>query len=396
MINYFLLLAIRILINFADSLFYIVSIWMISSNFDNPLYTGMAVSIFMLPEAMLIFVGPIIDKVSPKKILLASIVTQILAVVILLFYHAKVGLFVLYILLFVSSFGSAISYPLEDTLIPNIVEKNRIVEANSGFYIAYEVVDAIFNGISGFLLVVFSYKKLYGINLAMLLLTLVPIYMFRCKRQNKKGFDGYSLKEYYYDLKEGIHYVGSSFDLLLISLPLVVINLYNAINATTLPYYCTSFSNPEMFFGFITMASGIGGVIGGAVAGVISRKVKSGNTLYISLFLKGFFWIIAVLINNMYFALAAFGFSYAFSAINNMVFSAFFQLYPPSDMIGRVNTIIDTLITIAMPIGGVLGGYLLSIVSPKVIYAGFGIFVILVSMLFKRKKIIEAVSGVFN
>lgn len=165
MINYYLLLIVRILINFADSLFYIVSIFMISKSLDNPVYTGIAVSIFTLPDLLLLFIGPIIDRVNPKKILLVSIIAQIVAVLFLLLNFEGMNILFLYTLLFVSSFSSAISYPLEESIIPNIVEKNRIIEANSIFHIAYEIIDAIFNGISGLLLAIFAYKSLYRANL---------------------------------------------------------------------------------------------------------------------------------------------------------------------------------------------------------------------------------------
>ena len=96
-----------------------------------------------------------------------------------------------------------------------------------------------------------------------------------------------------------------------------------------------------------------------------------------------------------FFSLLLFGLSYVFSAVGNTVFSAFFQLFPPENMVGRVNTIIDTVITIAMPLGGFLGGYVLRFVSPIFIYGFFGVIVIIVSTLFGRKKMIEVINKTF-
>ena len=394
-INYYLLLIVRILINFADSLFYIVSIFMISKSFDNPVYTGIAVSIFTLPDLLLLFIGPIIDRVNPKKILLVSIIAQIVAVLFLLLNFEGMNILFLYTLLFVSSFSSAISYPLEESIIPNIVEKNRIIEANSIFHIAYEIIDAIFNGLSGLLLAIFSYKSLYRANLYILLLAFIPIFLFKHKRNNNRIHENYSLAEYRNDLKEGIIFVKNSYCLISVSLPLIIINLYNALNATVLPYYCGFYNEPELFFGYITIVSGVGGIVGGIISSTISKKIKPGRLLFISLFLKGLFWLLAVLSGKPFFSLLLFGLSYVFSAVGNTVFSAFFQLFPPENMVGRVNTIIDTVITIAMPLGGFLGGYTLRFVSPIFIYGFFGVIVIIVSTLFGRKKMIEVINKTF-
>lgn len=62
------LMLIRLIINFADSLFYIVAIWYTSKTLSSSYYTSLVVFLFMIPESLLIFAGPLIDRINPINI----------------------------------------------------------------------------------------------------------------------------------------------------------------------------------------------------------------------------------------------------------------------------------------------------------------------------------------
>lgn len=47
----------------------------------------------------------------------------------------------------------------------------------------------------------------------------------------------------------------------------------------------------------------------------------------------------------------------------NVIYSSLFQVLVPSNMLGRVTTGINTLITIVMPIGSLFEGFISNIVS---------------------------------
>ncbi|MDT8716557.1 hypothetical protein IAI10_07805 [Clostridium sp. 19966] len=58
--------------------------------------------------------------------------------------------------MFMSSLTSNITYPIEDTIVPQIVDTKELVAANSLLTVTYKIFDSLFNGISGFMLVTFS------------------------------------------------------------------------------------------------------------------------------------------------------------------------------------------------------------------------------------------------
>lgn len=109
-------------------------------------------------------------------------------------------------------------------------------------------------------------------------------------------------------------------------------------------------------FGLISAVPGLGGLLGTLVVDKISNKMKSGHILGVFLILKGVFWSIGIIWQNMYLTLLLIFVSYIFSGIYNVIFSSLFQLLTPINLLGRVNTTLESVITLAMPLGGILGG----------------------------------------
>jgi hypothetical protein len=79
-------------------------------------------------------------------------------------------------------------------------------------------------------------------------------------------------------------------------------------------------------------------------------------------------------------------FSYAFSGIYNIIFSSLYQAIPPLNILGRVNTTVDSLITMAMPLGGLVAGYVLRVSSVQVVISSFGICAIIAGIFYLFQK----------
>ncbi len=110
--NFLLLVIARLVINFTDSLFYIICIWYTSKTLSSPYYTSLAIFLFLMPETLLFFIGPIIDRLNPEKILLFSLSIQLvlLGILVMLFNELEINLLLAIMLL--SSFMSTITYPI--------------------------------------------------------------------------------------------------------------------------------------------------------------------------------------------------------------------------------------------------------------------------------------------
>ncbi|MDO4711752.1 MAG: MFS transporter [Peptostreptococcaceae bacterium] len=216
---------IRMLINISDSLVYVCSLWYISER--SPLLLSFAVMSFSMPENFLIFFGPIIDRYDPRKILFRAILAEFVIILLLgvLYYYDRSGDYLLLVLLFAFSFFSTITYPIEEKVIPMIVEKEKLVEANSIVEIAYKIVDILFNGLSGLLISVFAISFLYKVNLVLLIIPIILIKLWKYEKEDDLEKGEYSFSQYRSDLIEGFRFIKTK-KMFRVMIPLVICNFF--------------------------------------------------------------------------------------------------------------------------------------------------------------------------
>ena len=222
--NFSNLLIARLTRNIADSLFYMLAIWYISEN--SALLTSLAMMCFTIPENIIIFFGPLIDRYNRKRMLLINSIIQIILVIILTVLLASNNLSIipLFTIIFISTLLGNLNYEVEDTVIPTIVTEENLVKANAMLEISYTITDSIFNGISGFLIASFSALVLYKLNI---ILFIIPVIFIKNLiipiAKTEKNISKYNFKEYRNDLIGGVKILFQG-DIKKIVIPLVFIN----------------------------------------------------------------------------------------------------------------------------------------------------------------------------
>lgn len=356
--DFLLLMIARLIINFADSLFYIVIIWYTSKTLKSPYYTSIVTFLFLLPETLFIFIGPVIDRINPKKILIYSLLVQLVLFLILSMFFKHLSINILLIIVFISSFMSNVSYPIEDTIIPQIVNTDELVSANSLLTITYKIFDSIFNGISGFLLVAFSTVMIFKINL---IVFIIPAFIIAAIRFTyKKSESTYSLKEYFSDFKEGNVFIKDS-SLVYILIPLIFVNFFNASNEVILPFFSQQYSTSAEYYGLILAIKGVGGIVGALLINYFKKFLPVGKLLSFLLIMNGVFWVGFLFTGGSMISYVFLFVTYIFFGMYNIIYSSLFQAITPIKLMGRVTTTIETIIVIAMPLGTLFGGCILRI-----------------------------------
>lgn len=368
--NLFWLLGVRLLINLGDSLFYVITIWRVADNFNSKLVSGIVVAMFTIPDLFQVFIGPILDRINAKHILGFAILLQlcILILVISLWHVQSVPLLAVFVLL--SSLGSTITYPIEEIMIPKIVQQDKLVFANSLFEVSYRVLDSIFNGVSGLLLTAFSFIELYRLNSVIILLALIPLAYLKFSspiQAHKHKSSEHVTKSYLADVVSGFSFLKKSQLMMDMTIPLTIMNFFTSVDVVALPYYCKLFDHSAVFFGIINTADGVGGILGAAIAGMLTSRLKSGKLISFFLIGEGLLWIIGVTSHNQLLTMTLMFFCAMLVAIYNIVYGTLYQVLPPNTMLGRVNTTVDTVISAAMPLGGILGGIMVNSFSPIIV-----------------------------
>lgn len=142
---------LRLVLNLADSFFYITTLWYVTEHYDNPVYVGILVAFFTISDLFLVFIGPIVDRINYKQSLFISIIIQTLAAILFIFVIPGLNFYALCAIVFVATLFSSLTYLIEETILPQIVETHQVVAMNSIFEISYKSIDILFNAISGLL-----------------------------------------------------------------------------------------------------------------------------------------------------------------------------------------------------------------------------------------------------
>lgn len=164
--NILTLLFVRIVANFSDSLYYMATIWFVKETMSSNTWIGIASFVTLLPVALQIFYGPIIDKYSKKTLLLIAMGIQavILTLIVLLYYVNQLHPPVLLWLIFIATLAADLGYPTESALIPSLVEKEQLGKVNSVFAFTYNSLDIICNAVSGLIIATIGIGMVYFFN----------------------------------------------------------------------------------------------------------------------------------------------------------------------------------------------------------------------------------------
>ncbi|CYL44856.1 Permease [Streptococcus pneumoniae] len=91
------------------------------------------------------------------------------------------------------------------------------------------------------------------------------------------------------------------------------------------------------------------------LAPIVIKYLKSNQIVGVFLFLNGSSWLVAIVIKDYTLSLILFFVCF------NIIFNSLYQQIPPHQLLGRVNTTIDSIISFGMPIGSLVAGTLIDL-----------------------------------
>lgn len=367
--NIYKLLMGRIATNIADSLFYMVILWYFKENRNSQLMVSILFTISSGIDMMSFSLGPLIDKISIKGLLKYStfiqIVISIIVVTILGIGQKSYIIDIVLLLLFIiSSILSAIIYPSEYKLLPLFVTKKDLLRFNGLFQVTYKILDLILDGITTFIItfssvsftIIFS-AVIFGI--ALLFYHSIQINILA---KNILEDDSYFTSSYFNDLLLGWKTLRKEKSILELILPLCVVNLFYGIFAVGLPFFAQTYiQTSALGYGKLLIASSFGSIIGAFLVQKFDLGKKNmGQFIAICFLGAGIFRLFVplsvsvgiglVLINSVI--------SPLWITMMNTNFEALVQTSFSSAILGRVETINDSLLSIMIPIGTLLGGWI--------------------------------------
>lgn len=361
------LLLLTIILNVADSIFYMNMLWYINDNLNNSYYLGIFFAITLIPDMFIFLLGPLIDKFSVKKMLFISVLVQISFLLIFSIFRMHLSIVLIFIIIFIFMMASTFSYAIQGTLIPKLVEKEEVVSANSIFEFSSRILDSFINSITSIMMASFGFMIIFKFNLVVYILSIIVLSTLKLnldknslnnKETSKK--EKYKFENYKHELKEGIIYLNNNKLLKDIAIIFLIVNFFNAIQAVAYPIYSKIFFSGEIYYGLFLGVKGLSGIVGSVSSSYIIKTIKKSNLLGILLSLNGVFWLLAILTQNIFFNLCLFFLGYFCMSIYNIGFNSIFHIVPPEDLLGRINSTVDSLIAFAMPLGSYIGGIIIN------------------------------------
>ena len=370
----------RVVTNAGDSVFYIAVMWLVFELTGSELYTGIAGFLALAPQGLQFVAGPLVDRVSPRRILVATQVVQIAVVVTipLAMMSGQLSVWLLLVVLFVLSVLNQPGYLAESVTIPRLVAKEDLVSTNSLFAVAHQGVFALFNVVGGVLIVTFGTVALFWADavtfgLAAILFSTLRIPAARRTHPPTDGSIGrtVSLPDGGYthagtSIRDGVALVRGSIVAPLLFPPALA---FLAIGGTlaVLPAYATAFGGAEAY-GFLVASVGGGLLLGAVLASVVSN-LQVGRVIIGGLAVSASAWTAALLVDGLAatagLLLLAFG---PLGALSVLLISMV-QAAVPEELLGRVLGIVVSITAAAMPIGSLVGGIVGAATTPTTVLA---------------------------
>jgi len=378
------------------SIFMLLSVHLI---YQNPMYTGIAGFLMAVPFVFAFAVGPIVDRRSKVMIMRLTTLLEfgVLAMLIFVPFQESFGVVFMFAVIFIYSLAALFEAPAGTALLPQVVDEDKIMEANSlirivplvgGIVIALVLFATLDDGT--------IFEFIYGLSAGFLAIAFLFSLFLRDPnaRQDKKDAPPH---DYMVDLKAGAKFIRHNV-LLYTTIAIVAKRFAIEIASINMPMFAEYHVGPRGYIVFGVMGM-LGGIAASYFVGIFGKRFKVGQLLFATFVIAGVLRIIFVHVLPVDYTrgLAVLVLYAAMGSASGIVFQSLEQKIPPKDMVGRVDTISTTVVALFITIGALVGGFLGSIV-PVVdhifIYQGIsyiviGAFVILVPGIRKLPKMNE-------
>ncbi|MCW9132774.1 MFS transporter [Bacillus paramycoides] len=384
--NFLLLFLGRIFTNIGDSLYYVAAMWLVYKLSGNPFYSGLAGFLTLLPSALQFLTGPFVDRWSIKNTL---VITQVLQCILILIipithYFDLLTVQLLLIIMPIVAFIEQFAYPAQSKALPLLLNKTQLLKGNSLFSFAYQGIDLICTTLSGILVALLGAITLYVIDSFTFAITAILFISLKIPKQTdtNTGFPSedntsFSVKQYFSDLKEGFSIVFRSLmGVLLIGS--VVANFSIGMTMAILPSFADSLGGVKSY-GFFLAAISAGSLIGALFSSWVGKR-NVGRVSIISFATGAVLWFLSTLVPFQWLSIFLFGLAWIPIGATNILFATISQIVIPNQYIGRINSVMRSMGTIAMPFGSLIGGYTANVYSSQLIFALASIGILFISL----------------
>lgn len=359
-------------------------IWWITMETGSALSLTIASVVGLLPQAVIgLFAGVWIDRFDRKKIMIAADVAVALSSLFLgvLFFLGIQSIFFVYVVLFIRALGETFHKPSLQAAIPQLVPPTELTKAggfgqmiNSACTMAGPMLGALLMSITTLQYVMLV--DVLGASIAVTILSFVKLPRPINNQRIKMSF--------MHDMKQGINAFRSNKALLRLSIPMLISTIIFVPIGTLLPLMVKGYFNGTAWHnGIVQTLFSIGMLFAALVIGVTGGLKRQFLMISISTGLLGIcaliggilpthlFWVFCIVV----FVMGTTGMGF------NIPFTSYIQRTVSSENLGKVISLVTSVMSFAAPVGLFIAGPISEIIGVSNWMICAGIVMVLVGFL---------------
>jgi MFS family permease len=346
--------------NLADGLLRTAAPLLAVSLTKDPVLISLMSALVMLPWLFFaIPIGGIVDRFDRRYLLAGSNAIRfiIAALLSLSISTDRITIYWLFLAAFLIGICEVVADTTAQSLIPQILEKERFEKGNSRLQISETIVQGFIGApVSGFLYAAAIYLPFVfnslGFAIAAVLALAIPIQFLQDLREDREK------NSFINDVKFGMRFLYQHKLLWRLVITTTSIGFFSSLaSATSVLFVIDELHVKPAYFGLIMAAGGVGAILGGIAATHTSRRFGRGKALAANIFIGAFSSVLIGIVPNVYWLIAIdllIGFSISQW---NILLMSLYQSLIPNHLYGRIHGTRRTLVWGLMPIGSFIGGY---------------------------------------
>lgn len=330
---------------------------------NSPMHLGISSALAFLPYALLgLPAGVLIDKLNKKKIMqYADFVRLIAYISIPIFdYMGYLSIYHIYIVSIVSGTALVFHSISEISIIPKIVEKKQLTEANSYIYASQNIAEFIGPILGGVLYSLIGYSILIVIDSFTFIISIISLSLISIEYIKPHEMKLLSFNMILKDIKSGINYIFKETLIKDMAIILVISNLIIS------PYYLyvilfvkEILDKDSKALGIVFGLASLGALLGSLSINYLRIRLSFKKMIILVLFVDFLFRMLMPFSINFYLLSVFLAFTYFTQAILNIAIITLRQESTPEHYLGKVNSVFKTAVFTSRPVGLFLGGILL-------------------------------------
>jgi MFS family permease len=336
--------------------------WLVLQLTNSPFWLGLVAFAAALPIlAFSLPAGVLADRVDRRRLLLAtqSLEGALALTLAILTATGRVNVGLVLAITLLSGTVMAVHMPAWQTIIPDLVGKDRLMNAVGLNSAAFNGAAVAGPALAGVILAAFGPAACFAINAASYLAVIAALLLIRARSAGRAGEEHATLAE---SVGAGLHFIGRRRLILALFALAAIVSLAARPYLQLLPVFARDVLHGDArLYGTLMAANGVGALAGSLLTALFARVPRKGSVLLACVATFAAALIAFALIPHVAVALALLvlvgGATTLFMSATNTVI----QGLAPDDLRGRVLSVWSMIAAGVMPLGSLLLGGLASL-----------------------------------